>query len=132
MQPTCSNVLSAILRLLKLNKITQVSFAEYHSKRNFVERAHAEENRVLSAHGPFKSNTIHKQATAGSSEHHENMEAMAEEVRKCLNQATFGGNPLLCYRGIKPDQVVFNDEHTLKTSLLLIRRERWNRMVSTV
>ncbi len=36
------------------SQVKQVSF-EYHSKRNFVERVHAEENRVLSKHGPIKS-----------------------------------------------------------------------------
>lgn len=37
----------ALFECLKLHKLTQVSFAEYHSKRNYVERVHAEENRVL-------------------------------------------------------------------------------------
>lgn len=70
-QPSGSLVQMCLVRLLKflkLHKITQVSFAEYHSKRNFVERAHAEENRVLSKHGPFDSRPIHKQATPGSKE----------------------------------------------------------------
>ena len=52
-QPSSCLVQMCLVRLLnflKLDKITQVSFAEYHSKRNFVERAHAEENRVLSKH----------------------------------------------------------------------------------
>lgn len=117
--PLVQMCVARLLRFLKLNKITQVSFAEYHSKRNFVERVHAEENRVLSAHGPFQSNTIHEQATTGSNQHHENMEAMPVEVQKCLNKATFGGNPLLSYRGIKPDQFLFNDEHPLQDFLTL-------------
>ena len=74
-----------------MDKITQVSFAEYHSKCNFVERVHAEENRVLSAHGPFQRKSVHPQAAVGSNEHRENVEAMAEEVKKCISQATFGG-----------------------------------------
>ena len=53
------------LNFFKLNKVTQVSFAEYHSKRNFVERVHAEENRVLSKHGPFCSTPCHKLSLAG-------------------------------------------------------------------
>ena len=69
-----------LLNFLKLDKVTQVSFAEYHSKRNFVERVHAEENRVLSKHGPFHSKPIHKNASVGSNEHMENMESVAEEV----------------------------------------------------
>ncbi len=62
-QPACPLVQMSLVRLsllLNLKKITQVSFAEYHSKRNFIERAHSEENRVLSAHGPFMSDTVHQ------------------------------------------------------------------------
>ena len=76
------------MKLLNLTKIIQTSFAEYHSKCNFVERVHSEEHRVLSSHGPFNSKPI---AKPGTDEHIENMEAVAEEVRKCLVQALFGG-----------------------------------------
>lgn len=75
--------------------MTQVSFAEYNSKRNFVERVHAEENRVLSKHGPFSSKPIHDHAIPGSKEHVENMESVAEGVRRCIIQGSFGGKPLL-------------------------------------
>ena len=71
-----------LLRFLELDKITQVSFTEYHSKCNFVEQVHTEENWVLSAHGPFQSKSVHLQAAVGSSE---NMEEMAEEVKKCIS-----------------------------------------------
>ena len=50
-QPSSPVVQMCLVRLLlclKLEKIVQVSFVEYHSKRNYVERVHAEENRVLS------------------------------------------------------------------------------------
>ena len=66
---------------LKLEKITRVSFAEYHSKRNYVERAHAEEYRVLSKTGPFNSKPIHVNATPGSREHRQNMECVSEEMK---------------------------------------------------
>lgn len=49
-QPSSPMVQMCLVRLLlwlKLEKIVQVSFVEYHSKRNYVERVHAEENRVL-------------------------------------------------------------------------------------
>jgi hypothetical protein len=55
-QPSSPMVQMLLVRLLKflgLKKILQVSFAEYHSKRNFVERVHASENFALSRHGPF-------------------------------------------------------------------------------
>ena len=106
-----------LLRLLNLNKVTQVSFAEYNSKRNYVERVHAEENRVLSKHGPFSSKVPHTQVTPGTLEHRENMENMAEEVRKCVSEGSFGTAPLLAFRGIKCDEFVFDDQEELQTFL---------------
>lgn len=108
-----------LLNFLKLNKITQLSFAEYHSKRNFVERVHAEENRVLSKHGPFCSTPIHKHVTVGSKWHAKNMERVAGDMRKCIIQGSFGGKPLLCYRGIKTSEFVFDDEKQMHDFLFL-------------
>jgi hypothetical protein len=51
--PLVQMLLIRLLCILDLDKITQVSFAEYHSKRNFVERVHAIEDEALSRHGPF-------------------------------------------------------------------------------
>ena len=48
--------LARLLKFLKLDKACQTSFAEYHSKRNFVERAHAEENRVYLSMDVLKVN----------------------------------------------------------------------------
>ena len=90
-------MLVSFLRLVNLDKVTQVSFAEYHSKWNYVERVHAEENRVLSSHGSFSSKVPHNQATPSTPEHRENMENMAEEARKCIAQGSFGGTPLLAF-----------------------------------
>jgi len=121
-QPSSHLVQMCLVRLLnflQLDKLTQVSFAEYHSKRNFVERVHAEENRMLSKHGPFGSKPLHKRATAGSKEHAENMESVAEEVRKCIVQGSFGSHPLQCYRGVKPSDYVFNGEKELQNFLSL-------------
>lgn len=36
--------MARLMRFLKLHRVVQVSFAEYNSKRNFVERVHSEEN----------------------------------------------------------------------------------------
>ena len=121
-QPSCPLVqicLVRLLRFLQLDRIVQVSFAEYHSKRNYVERVHAEENRVLSKHGPFSSTYVHKNATVGSLQHRENMEEMATKVQGCISSATFGGEHLLCYRGIKPEDYIFSDESQLTKFLSL-------------
>ena len=75
-QPSCPLVQMCLVRLLhflRLDKVVQISFAEYHSKRNYVERVHAEENRVLSKHRPFSSTYVHKKATVGSLQHKENI-----------------------------------------------------------
>ena len=45
-----------------------------------MERVHAEENRVLSSHGPFSCKMVHTNYAYGSDQHRENIEAMASEV----------------------------------------------------
>ena len=72
------------LKFLDLDKVTQQSFAEYLSKRNFVERVHTVENKVLSDHGPFNSKPIQDTSPPESKQHHENMESMVNEVIDCL------------------------------------------------
>lgn len=51
--PLVEMLLVCLQRYLGIKKVTQVSFAEYHSKRNPVERMHASEERELAKHGPF-------------------------------------------------------------------------------
>ena len=115
--PLVQMVLVRLVRLLNLDKVTQVSFAEYHSKRNYVERVHAEENHVLSSHGPFSSKVPNKQATPGTPEHKQNMESMAEEVKKCIAKGSFCGNQLLAFRGVECADFVFNDQEELQRFL---------------
>ena len=115
-QPSAATVQMCLVRLLlflNLEKITQIAFAEYHSKRNFVERVHAAENEVLSKHGPFSSNAVHPRATVGLKEHRENMEDMAEEIQGCICSGSFGKEQLLCYRGIKMEDYLFNDDRNI-------------------
>ena len=50
--PLVQMLLVRLLKFLKLKKIVQVSFAESHSKRNFVERVHSID--IVST-GPFDS-----------------------------------------------------------------------------
>ena len=111
-----------ILCLLHLTKLHQRSFAERHSKRNFVERVHAAENEALSRHGAFSSKKIHPHADPQSEEHMENMEAMAGEVMDCLSFARFGGRYLECFRGVK--EAIFDDEDRLKEFLQLSEEKK--------
>ena len=107
-----------LLRFLKIANITQRSFAEYHSKRNFVERVHAAENEALSRHGAFTSKKKHAYAEPYSKEHRENMEAMAEEVQQCLSSTRFGDHFIKSFRGIS-GKLVFDDEKRLKEFLAM-------------
>lgn len=71
-QPSSPLVQMSLVRLLKLldlDKVTQVSFAEYHSKRNFVEHVHSQENNVLSKVSKFNSHSVYEKAKIGSKEH---------------------------------------------------------------
>ena len=126
MQSFSANGASKIGEIAQLlDKLTQVSFAEYHSKRNYVERVHAEENRVLSSHGPFSSKIPNKHATPGTPEHKQNMESMADEVEKCISQGSFGGNQLLAFRGVKCEDFVFSDQEQLQRFLDLSEENNW-------
>lgn len=105
--PLVKMLLVRLLKYLGLKKICQVSFAEYHSKRNPVERVHATEEKALSKHGPYGS-PRHEPHTP---EHKEEMEAMANEVRIVFSQAKFAGQPILSVWGLKDrENYVFNDE----------------------
>ncbi len=52
------------------------------------------------------------------------MERVAEDVKDCLKQATFGTKPLCCYRGITPKDFIFTDESRLETFLSLTEDQR--------
>ena len=117
-------LLVRFLKFLDLDKVTQRSFAEYLSKRNFVERVHIVENKVLPDHGPFNSKPIHDTSPPGSKQHHENMESMANEVIDCIGKGVYNKEPIKCFRGVgKEDNFVFRDEDKLK-SLSLLSEER--------
>ena len=75
-------LLVRLRRLLGLKAVVQISFAEYHSKRNPVERVHAVHTKELEKHGPFNV-PILKVTTL---EH----ETKIEEMRDCLGCAERG------------------------------------------
>ncbi|CAB4021307.1 Hypothetical predicted protein, partial [Paramuricea clavata] len=114
--------LARMLLVLQLKSITQKSFAEYHSKRNPVERVHSVENRALS-NEVFTSTGVHKEYEKGDQQHLENMEFMVGEVVKCLKKAQYGGKPISSQRGIgNEDNFVFDDE--IKLLNFLSRSEK--------
>ena len=113
--PLVQMLLVQLLRYLGLTKICQVSFAEYHSKRNPVECVHASEEKVLAKHGPFKT----PKYDPHTEEHKGEMEEMAEEVRISFGQGKFAGNPILCVRGLKGEDYVFDDEEEMHNFLAM-------------
>ena len=91
-QPSSTLVQMLLIRLLRTlyrDKIWQFSFAEYHSKRNFVERVHSVEDEELSCHEPFTAHKIFNEnyIQPGSSKHVTNINEMAKDVANCLGQA---------------------------------------------
>lgn len=109
--------LMRIFHVLNLNCLCQVSYAEYHSKRNPVERVHAEENKELSRHGPFEIDTL--LIKPGSQKHRDVMETMLQEVSQCIQTGQFNGENIMTLRGATENANVFNDESELKAYLSL-------------
>ena len=106
--PLVKMQLVRLLQYLRLNKICQVLFAEYHSKRNLVKRVHATEEKALSKNGPLES-PKHDPRTP---EHKAKMEAMADEVRIVFGQAKFAGQPILSVHGKDRVNYVFRAFHS--------------------
>ena len=118
--PLVQMLLVRLRRYLGIRKITQVSFAEYHSKRNPVERVHAVEEKELAKHGPFTRIT----AETTTVEHRQAMEEMADEVRGAFCRGRFGGQPLLCVRSIRNEDFIFDDEDNMHTFLALTEQRK--------
>ena len=130
---TVQLLLSRLVKFLNLDKAVQRSFAEYLSKRNFVERCHAAENKALEKHEPFSSKQIHPSAVPGTEKHKENMEKMANDVKEVIDGTLFNKEPIRCFRGVG-DQLVFDDDDGLKyfSSLCDDRKESCNLHCSAV
>ena len=65
--------------------------------------------------------TGHSAASAdtGIECHLANMESMAEEVKKCLQQWSFGGQTLMAFREVKEELYIFSDQKELENFLSL-------------
>ncbi|KAJ7394611.1 hypothetical protein OS493_000429 [Desmophyllum pertusum] len=112
--PLVKMLLVRLRRLLGLKVVVQMSFAEYHSKRNPVERVHAAHTKELEKHGPFKVPNLH----VDSVEHKKKMEEMRENVEDVLKHATFGAKYTMITKGVGDESnFVFNDMTNLHTFL---------------
>lgn len=105
-----------MLKFLNLDKIIQISFTEYNSKRIFFERIHAVEDKLLARHGPFSSHAIHVDSNVlGSQKHIENMENTSEAEIESFKQGRFDGRPLNDFRAATNSSYIYYDEQNLKT-----------------
>ncbi|CAC5400242.1 unnamed protein product [Mytilus coruscus] len=94
-------------------------------KINFVEIVHASVNLHIQRLGIIKSSSIFKEPEAGSQEHIKNMEAVAEELQHVIQNASFGGHKIQCFRGVGADQTfLFGDENTLRKFLSLSEKRK--------
>lgn len=115
--PMVAMWLVRLARILNLKSVAQKSFAEGHSKRNPVERAHAVHNSAL-LNEVFSNHSVYDKHSTGDERHYENMEFAAEEVLKCLQHTSFGGTPCTVMRVMGRGKALpFNDEEVLSTFL---------------
>ena len=116
-----------LARLLQLKSVTQKSFAEYHSKRNPMERVHAVYDHALS-NEQFSRKGVHDDYGIGDSRHHqnENMQYMAGEVKQCLMHTQCDGDPCVIRRGIssREESFVFKGEDELVAFLGISERRK--------
>ena len=104
--PLVKMLLVRLRRLLGLKVAIQLSFAEYHSKRNPVERVHAVYTKELEKHRPFQFPNLH----VDSVEHKKKMEEMSEDVENVLKHAKFGGEYMTVAKGVGGENhFVFDD-----------------------
>ena len=112
--PLVKMLLVRLRRLLGLKVAIQLSFAEYHSKRNPVERVHAVHTKELEKHGPFQFPNLH----VDSVEHKKKMEEMREDVENVLKHAKFGGEYTTVTKGVGGENhFVFDDMSQLHAFL---------------
>lgn len=109
-------LLVRLRQLLGLRLVIHMSFAEYHSKRNPVERVHAVQTKELEKHGPFKVPNLQ----VDTLEHKKAMYEMREDVEDVLKQAQFGGKYTMVTKGVGEEKnFVFNDMKNLYAFLAM-------------
>ncbi|CAC5422873.1 SGSM3 [Mytilus coruscus] len=123
--PLVRMLLARFQQFLNLDRVIQISNAEYYSKRNFVEIVHASVNLHIQRLGIIKSSSIFKEPEAGSQEHIKNMDAVAEELQHVIQNASFGGHKIQCFRGVGADHTfLFDDENILRKFLSLSEQRK--------
>ena len=112
--PLVKMLLVRLRRLLGLKVVIHLSFAEYHSNRNPVERVHAVHTKELEKHGPFQIPNLN----VDSVEHKKKMEEMREDVEAVLRHATFNGEYTTVTKGVGGENnFVFDDMSNLHAFL---------------
>lgn len=112
--PLVKMLLVRLRWLLGLKVVIHLSFAEYHSKRNPVERVHTVHTKELEKHGPFQIPNLN----VDSVEHKKKMEEMHKDLEVVLRQATFNGKYTTVTKGVGGENnFVFDDMSNLHAFL---------------
>ena len=115
--PIIKMCLKRLVSFLYLNSTTEVSFAEYYSKKTSAREFMLRRTKV------YKSKVFYLGSLncppAGTEERRSKMEQLRKEVFNTIKQATFGGFPILTLNGISDEDFIFSDEETLKKFLSL-------------
>ena len=115
--PMVMMLLTRLRRFLKLESVVRVSYAEYHSKRNPVERVHAIHTVQLEKHGPFHFNS---NLNTDPKNPKKELQKLREDIKDELNKANFGGTHTLVINGVgEEENFVFNDIENLEKFLRL-------------
>ena len=123
--PLVKMLLVRLSKFLNLDRILQISNAEYYSKRNFVEIVHASVNLHIQRQAVLSSTKIFSDVSPGSAEHMQNMEFVAEDLKNTMQNAKFGGHFIKCFRGIgDAEHFIFDDEKNLRAFLSLSEQRK--------
>ena len=114
--PLVQMLLVRLQRLLRLKAVVQISFAEYHTKRNAVKRVHAVHTKELEKHGPFNVPLLNVDML----EHETKIEEMSDSVLDVLKGAKFAGKYTTVMKGVGCEKsFVFDDVANLHAFLAM-------------
>lgn len=107
-------------RFLGLKAVVQMSFAEYHSKRNPVERVHTVHTKELEKHGPFNVPILN----VNTLEHETKIEEMGDSVLDVLKGAKFIGKYMTVMKGVGCEKSFIFDHVANLHAFLVMNEDR--------
>ena len=58
------------------------------------------------------------------------MECVAEEVKTCIQEGSFGGRSLMCFRGVPQEKWVFSDDKEMQAFLAMNEEAKPTRLLT--